>query len=352
VSWRILLPDLVTAWAGGTLDPVPTSFRRWAQRLAAEASDPARTAELPLWEDVLATPDPVLGARPLDPAADTFGTARHLTLGLPADVTGPLLTEVPAAFHGRVNDVLLTGLALAVAEWRRERGTCDETAVLIDLEGHGREEVVPGVDLSRTAGWFTSLYPVRLDAGWVEPADVREGGQAVGTALKRVKEQLREIPDNGIGYGLLRHLNPATGERLRGAHPQLAFNYLGRTAAPEATDWAPAGPAESDALGTGQDAALGLVHAIEVNAHTRDLPGGPELSATWTWAGDLFDAAAVEDLAGRWYAALRGLVAHVVDGTAGGPVGGFTPSDLSLVDVSQDEIDELAAELDGEWELD
>ncbi|MGW2314971.1 condensation domain-containing protein, partial [Actinomadura luteofluorescens] len=349
VSWRILLPDLVTAWAGGALDPVPTSFRRWAQRLAAEASDPARTAELPLWEDVLATPDPVLGARPLDPAADTFGTARHLTLGLPADVTGPLLTEVPAAFHGRVNDVLLTGLALAVAEWRRERGTSEETAVLIDLEGHGREEIVPGVDLSRTAGWFTSIHPVRLDAGLVEPADVREGGQAVGTALKRVKEQLREIPDNGIGYGLLRHLNPATGERLR-AHPQIAFNYLGRSAAPEATDWGPADQAESDALGTGQDAALGLVHAVEVNAHTRDLPGGPELSATWTWAGGLFDAAAIEDLAGRWFAALRGLVAHVAGGAAEGPVGGFTPSDLSLVDVSQDEIDELAAELDGEWE--
>ncbi|NKZ06030.1 non-ribosomal peptide synthetase [Actinomadura latina] len=351
VSWRILLPDLVTAWAGGELDPVPTSFRRWAQRLTAEASDPARTAELPLWEDVLATPDPVLGARPLDPAADTFGTARHLTLDLPADVTEPLLTEVPAAFHGRVNDVLLTGLALAVAEWRRERGTSDETAVLIDLEGHGREEIVPGVDLSRTAGWFTSIYPVRLDAGWVEPADVREGGQAAGTALKRVKEQLREIPDNGIGYGLLRYLNPAAGAGLT-ARPQIAFNYLGRSTAPEATDWGPADQADSDALGAGQDGALGLVHAIEVNAHTRDLPGGPELSATWTWAGGLFGDAAVEDLAGRWYAALRGLVAHVVDGPADGPVGGFTPSDLSLVDVSQDEIDELAAELDGEWELD
>ncbi|MCQ0010489.1 non-ribosomal peptide synthetase [Actinomadura madurae] len=295
VSWRILLPDLVTAWAGGDLDPVPTSFRRWAQRLAAEASDPARTAELPLWDDVLATPDPVLGTRPLDPAADTFGTARHLTLDLPADVTGPLLTDVPAAFHGRVNDVLLTGLALAVAEWRRDRGVTDETAVLVDLEGHGREEIVPGVDLSRTAGWFTSIHPVRLDAGWVDPADVRDGGQAVGTALKRVKEQLREIPDNGIGHGLLRYLDPA----VRGGRPpQIAFNYLGRSAAPEATDWGPADQDDSAALGPGQDAALGLVHAIEVNAHTRDLPDGPELSATWTWAGRLFDDTAVEDLAG------------------------------------------------------
>ncbi|MDL4819441.1 non-ribosomal peptide synthetase [Actinomadura opuntiae] len=353
VSWRILLPDLVTAWAGGTLDPVPTSFRRWAQRLVAEASDPSRTAELPLWEDVLATPDPVLGARPLDPKADTFATARHLTLDLPADVTGPLLTDVPAAFHGRANDVLLTGLALAVAEWRRDRGVSDDTAVLIDLEGHGREEIVPGVDLSRTAGWFTAIYPVRLDAGRLEPGDVREGGQAVGTALKRVKEQLREIPDNGIGYGLLRHLNPAAARRLGGRpHPQIAFNYLGRSAVPEATDWGPAGQADAGALGGGQDGALGLVHAIEVNAHTRDLPGGPELSATWTYAGGLFGEDAVRDLAGRWFAALRGLVAHVLDAPADGPVGGFTPSDLSLVDVSQDEIDELAAELDGEWELD
>ncbi|MDL4774582.1 non-ribosomal peptide synthetase [Actinomadura xylanilytica] len=348
VSWRILLPDLVTAWAGEGLQPVATSFRRWAQRLAAEASDPARTAEAALWAEILAGPDPVLGPRPLDPRADTFGTARHLTVELPADVTGPLLTDVPAAFHGRVNDVLLTGLALAVAEWRGE----DRTAVLVDLEGHGREEIVPGVDLSRTAGWFTVIHPVRLDAGGARWNEVRDGGQAVGTALKRVKEQLREIPDNGIGYGLLRYLNPATAARLAGApRPQLAFNYLGRTAAPEGTDWGPAAQADADALGGGQDDALALVHAIEVDAHTRDLPGGPVLTATWTWAGGLFGEPEIAALADRWTTALRGLVAHVVAGATDGPVGGFTPSDLSLVDVGQDEIDELAAELDGEWEL-
>ncbi|KAB2339844.1 condensation domain-containing protein, partial [Actinomadura rudentiformis] len=346
VSWRILLPDLVTAWAGGELLPVPTSFRRWAQRLVAEASEPSRAAELPLWADIQSTPDPLLGARALDPAIDTFGTARHLTVDLPADVTGPLLTDVPAAFHGRANDVLLTGLALAVAEWRRG----DDPAVLIDLEGHGREEIVPGVDLSRTTGWFTSIFPVRLDAGPIDWAEVRDGGQAVGTALKRVKEQLREIPDNGIGYGLLRHLNPATREHLAGRTPQIAFNYLGRSAVPEAADWSPAAQADSDALGSGQNDGLALVHAIEVNAHTRDLPGGPALTATWTWAGALFSAEDIEALADKWFEALRGLVAHVIDGGDDGPVGGFTPSDLSLVEVSQDEIDELAAELDDEWD--
>ncbi|MFC6882172.1 amino acid adenylation domain-containing protein [Actinomadura yumaensis] len=348
VSWRILLPDLVTAWAGGELEPVGTSFRRWAQRLVAEASDPARAAEAALWHDVLAAPDPRLGSRPLDPESDTFGTARHLTVELPADVTGPLLTDVPAAFHGRANDVLLTALAIAVADWRGG----DETGVLVDLEGHGREEIVAGVDLARTAGWFTSIFPVRLDAGGVDRDEVRDGGQAVGTALKRVKEQLREIPDNGIGYGLLRYLNPATAAGLADRpRPQVAFNYLGRSGAPEATDWAPAGRADDEALGGGQDGGLALVHAIEVNAHTRDLPDGPVLTATWTWAGGLFGDGEVAGLAGLWTDALRGLVAHVADGGADGPVGGFTPSDLSLVDVGQDEIDELAAELDGEWEL-
>ncbi|MFC5748039.1 condensation domain-containing protein, partial [Actinomadura rugatobispora] len=350
VSWRILLPDLVTAWAGGELQPVPTSFRRWAQRLQAEASDPERLAELPLWREILATPDPPLAHRPLGAEhGDTFGTARHLTVALPAEITGPLLTDVPAAFHGRVNDVLLTGLAIAVAGWR---GGGDGTAVLVDLEGHGREEVVPGVDLFRTAGWFTSLFPVRLDAGPIDRAEVRDGGQAVGTALKRVKEQLREIPDNGIGFGLLR---PRLAESDGGTRtPQIAFNYLGRSAVPEGTDWGPADAAESAALGGGQDDALALVHAIEVNAHTRDLPGtGPELTATWTWAGGLFDEARVQDLADRWCEALRGLVAHVVDGREdGGPVGGFTPSDLELVSIDQDEIDELAAELDDFEELD
>ncbi|MCW2942347.1 MAG: amino acid adenylation domain protein [Actinomycetia bacterium] len=353
VSWRILLPDLVTAWASIAtgqpvrLDGAGTSFRRWAQRLVAEASEPARTSEAAFWSEILRTPDPVLGSRPLDRAIDTFGTERLVRLTLPPDVTEPLLSTVPAAFHGRVNDVLLTGLALAVAEWRRRQGRTDESAVLVDLEGHGREEIVPGVDLSRTAGWFTSIFPVRLDAGQVDWAEAASGGQAVGTAIKRVKEQLREVPDNGIGFGLLRYLNPQTRSRLEGfGTPQLAFNYLGRMTAPEATDWAPAAPEESQALGGGHDDALGLAHAVEVNAYTRDTPAGSTLEATWSWASGLFAGGAVEELGQLWFEALKALVVHTEQD--GG--GGFTPSDMSLIEISQDELDDLAAELDG-WEL-
>ncbi|MDL4819442.1 non-ribosomal peptide synthetase [Actinomadura opuntiae] len=336
VTWRILLPDLVTAWAGGALDPVPTSFRRWAQRLTATAAD--REDELEDWLDIVDGPPQRLAPRALDPRVDIAARARSLTVDLPADVTGPLLTDVPAAYHGRANDVLLTGLALAVAQWRRHHGAGRGTDVLIDLEGHGREDVVPGVDLSRTAGWFTSIHPVRLDAGTVDWAEVRDGGASVGTAIKKVKEQLRAIPDGGIGYGLLRYGGGEAAEEL--AEPPaapIAFNYLGRVAPGDGDgDWTLA-PEETPA---GEDPRMPVAHVLEINAVTRDAAGGPVLSATWTWPGGLLEEAAVRELADAWFTALRGLVAHVAAAGDDGAAGGFTPSDL-LVDLDQSEIDKL-----------
>ncbi|MGV9857014.1 condensation domain-containing protein, partial [Streptomyces sp. NPDC003442] len=150
VSWRILLPDLAAAWAHvrdgrrPELPPVGTSVRRWAHALTDQARHPDRVAELPLWRGMVAGPEPALGSRRLDPAVDLAATVEHLWIQVPRDVTEPLLTTVPAAFHGGVNDGLLTGLALALARWRRDRGV-DEPSALIRLEGHGREEsVVPG----------------------------------------------------------------------------------------------------------------------------------------------------------------------------------------------------------------
>ncbi|WP_229911594.1 condensation domain-containing protein, partial [Streptomyces aurantiogriseus] len=128
VSWRILLPDLAAAWRqirdgqAPALPPVGTSARRWAHALEAEASDPDRIGELDTWLRTVEAPDPVLGSRPLDPAVDVMATVDTVTLELPAPVTQALLTEVPAAFRGGVNDGLLAALALAVAKWRRARG--------------------------------------------------------------------------------------------------------------------------------------------------------------------------------------------------------------------------------------
>ncbi|MFE7214677.1 amino acid adenylation domain-containing protein [Streptomyces sp. NPDC057611] len=344
VSWRILLPDLAaaceTVMAGGTprLAPVGTSLRRWAEQLATLAQHPARLDELPLWTAMLDAPDPLVGSRALDPARDTVATVRHVGLTLPPERTEPLLTRVPAAFHGGVNDVLLTGLALAVADWRRRRNEDAAAPLLVDLEGHGREGVVDGADLSRTAGWFTDLHPVRLDAGVTDWAELWAGGPQVGAALKRVKEQLRALPDNGMGYGLLRHLNPQTGPALaRLRTPQIGFNYLGRfpaaSAADQAADWTPA--PEADGLGGGVDPAMPIPHALEINALTQDHPDGPRLTATLSWPGDLLDEDDARDLADTWSRALDVLAAH----GEGAEAGGHTPSDLPLVSLSQQEID-------------
>ncbi|XVQ08590.1 amino acid adenylation domain-containing protein [Spirillospora sp. CA-255316] len=349
VSWRILLPDLVVAWAGGELQPVPTSFRRWAQRLQAAASDPARAGdELETWLDIVDGPPQRVAARALDPRVDIAARAESLTLVLPAEVTGRLLTDVPAAFRARADDVLLTGLALAVAHWRRQhRGGGRRTGgaggggggVLVEVEGHGRTDIVPGLDLSRTVGWFTSIHPVRLDPGTADWAEVRRGGPAAGAALKRVKEQLRAVPD-GVGYGLLRHLGgPAAAELADLPPAEIAFNYLGRVAPGEdGGDWTLA-PEEPPA---GEDPRMPMAHALEINAVTRDHPDGrAELSATWTWPDGVLSRDEVRDLAEGWFTALRGLAEHAGSGGDGGEGGGgFTPSDL-LVDLGQAEIDKL-----------
>ena len=206
------------------------------------------------------------------------------------------------------------------------------------------------VDLTRTVGWFTSLYPVRLDPGLLDLEEALSGGPALGRALKTIKEQLRAVPGKGLGYGLLRYLNEETAMELAGAAaPQLGFNYLGRFAAgADGADWAPANFNESadqdsqdDATRRGGgDPALPLAHLIEINALTLDEANGPRLTANWMWAGALLDEAAVRDLAETWFRALTALTQHAAQAGAGG----WTPSDLALVDLTQGEIERLEGE--------
>ncbi|OPF84592.1 non-ribosomal peptide synthetase [Streptomyces antioxidans] len=346
VSWRVLLPDLQAALEalgnGKTpeLESVGTSFRRWTQLLAENATAPERVAELDLWRTIAATEDPLLAGRRTDPARDVVGVARQVTLTLPAEVTEPLLNQVPAAYHAQINDVLLTGLALAVARWRRERGRGEGGALLVGLEGHGREEIAEGIDLSRTVGWFTSLFPVALDPGAQPAEELWRGGEALGGALKAVKEQLRAIPDKGIGYGLLRHLNPETGPELAGfTEPQVGFNYLGRMGEADAADAEAADTVRVRDLTGAGDAAMPLAYTLEVNAATLAYPDGQRLVASWTYSGDMLTDEEVTGAARLWFEALRALAAHVTTPGAGG----LTPSDLPLVEIGQDEIDRLEA---------
>jgi amino acid adenylation domain-containing protein/non-ribosomal peptide synthase protein (TIGR01720 family) len=356
VSWRILVPDLTAAWhavaAGKTpaLEPAGISFRRWALLLAARASDPEVTAELPAWAGVVDGGDPPLAGRGLDPAVDTMGSVRSVSVQVPADVTAALLGPVPAVFHGGVNDVLLAGLAVAVAAWRARHGQ-PPASVLVDVEGHGREPGDAGADadLSRTVGWFTSIYPVRLDPGAVGLTEVTAGGEAAGLVVRQVKEQVRVVPGDGLGFGLLRYLNPDTGPVLAGLPvPQIGFNYLGRFSGAGGPTAAGGDPGDArrawlmaGSLGGDADAGMPAGHVLEAVAVTRDLPGGPVMTVRLSWPGALLGEDEVRQFARDWVAALAGIAAHAARPGAGG----HTPSDFPLVTLKQDQIAELEAEL-------
>ncbi|MEU1981377.1 amino acid adenylation domain-containing protein [Nocardia sp. NPDC019395] len=340
VSWRILLADLAQAWQQISAGDDPrigsggTSVRRWVHGLAEQAPD-RRATELDRWKNVLAHPDPLLGSRRLDPDRDTAATAERVRLRIPADITEAVLTTIPARFHGSANDPLLAALALALGEWRRRRGVPAD-GELISLEGHGREEhAVPGADLSATVGWFTTRFPVRLELPGVDAEDAFAGGPAAGLAVKQVKEQLRAVPGNGIGYGMLRCLDPVGGAELGGApEPQISFNYLGRVGVRDLSGaWTPT--TEFTSLTATSDPRMTLPAVIDVNAIAEPGPDGLELDATWEFAAQIVSVDDIEELAGLWVRALRGLAGHARTETAGG----FTPSDFPLVPVSQEDID-------------
>ncbi|MFE1288250.1 amino acid adenylation domain-containing protein [Streptomyces sp. NPDC058751] len=342
VSWRILMADLAEAWqqvrtgAAPELPPVGTSARRWAAALAETALTPEREAELPYWRDLLESPNPPLGARAFDPARDVWSTVETVRVQLPADVTDAVLTQLPAAFRSTGTDVLLAALALAVERWRTTNGP-----TLVRLEGHGREEdAVPGADLSRTIGWFTTMYPARVDVRTVDWDGVLAGGPAAAKAIKLVKEQLREIPGKGLGYGLLRHLNPETAEQLAGlTEPQIGFNYLGRISDTDVPEhlrdqgWGPA--AWSGELIAEPDPDLPALSALEVNSVATDTADGPRLQAAFMFPTGVLSRERTTELAGLWVQALHGMAAHAASGRAGG----LTPSDAPLVTVAQSDIE-------------
>ncbi|NRH35811.1 amino acid adenylation domain-containing protein, partial [Rhodococcus sp. MS13] len=338
VSWRILVTDLATVTAqlrAGVTPELPqigTSFRRWAHGLVEHVGD--RGVERDMWKTILDGDDPLIGSRPLDPTIDVDGTVDTVTVDIPPPVTTNLLTTVPAAFHAGVNDGLLTAVALASIEWRRRRGM-DTAAALITLEGHGREEgAVPGADLARTVGWFTTLYPVRVDLGGLDVDDALAGGADAGRALKAVKEYVRAIPDHGIGFGMLRYLSGGSEPLGRFRSPQISFNYLGRISSSDGTqDWLPV--EGNRKLGGTQNRSMPVASVIDINAAVEDHVDGPCLTASFTFPLGVLDRSDIAEFAELWRRALDGLTAHASRPDAGG----LTPSDIPLVSVAQQQIE-------------
>ncbi|MFD4643444.1 amino acid adenylation domain-containing protein [Lentzea sp. NPDC058436] len=322
VSWRILFDDLALAWqqvfSGAPIElrPVGTSFRRWTQLLEQASFDGDRS----YYQRALPGVDQVLGRRELN-GADVVAGEQLRTVTVGSRATAALLGDVPALFHAKVNDVLLTGLAVALARWRRDNGQ-DQTFAHIELEGHGREgRFVPlDPDLSRTVGWFTTLFPVTVD-----PVDIDD----LPAALKRVKEDLARVPSNGVSYGALKYLGQETFESSR---PQVLFNYLGRFAGGTTGDWQLAENAGQ--LGEKRDPAMRLPRALEFNASAEPGSDGElELVTVISWPSGVFTDDDTAKIGEYFVAALEGLAQLTT--------GGHSPSDFGLLPLTQADVDSL-----------
>ncbi|MEW5929719.1 MAG: amino acid adenylation domain-containing protein, partial [Gemmatimonadota bacterium] len=323
VSWRVLLDDLAVAYGqaerGEAVDlgPAGTSYLAWARRLAEHARAGGFEPELAYWAAEERRGIPPL---PLDfpGGANTLATARSVAVSLSAGETRALLQEVPAAYRTQVGDVLLCALATALAGWTGEERS------LVQLEGHGREEVFPDVDLARTVGWFTTLYPVLLDL---------RGAHGPGERLKAVKEQLRAVPGRGLGYGALRYLGSAPAREALSGLPaaRVHFEYHGQldgsVSGESLFGLAPESP------GPATSPAAEREHVLAVSGGVVD----GALALQWSYSGALHRRETVEALAGRFLAALRELVAHC----AAPGAGGYTPSDFALSGLGAGELEEL-----------
>ncbi|HEX8933105.1 MAG TPA: condensation domain-containing protein, partial [Pseudonocardiaceae bacterium] len=332
VSWRILLHDLNTAYQQArsgcevTLEPTGTAALTWAHELADHTRSGALDGDLDYWMQVSRDAQVDL---PVDRAGvHTAGSTRQVTVRLGAAQTGALLYQVPGVYRTQINDVLLSALGRVLSGWTgRER-------VLITLEGHGREEILDGIDLSRTVGWFTSQFPVALtmSPGLEDPEDA--DWRAV---LTSVKEQLRALPHRGLSYGALRELSaqdsPAVA--LRGdPQPQISFNYHGQ--------WDPTAAADGlfqpqgETLGTDLAPDQPTPHLVEV---TGVVEAG-ELALTWLYSDQIHDEATIRRLAEDMIGALRGIVEHCAEPGAGGR----TPSDFPLAHLDQAGVDRLVGD--------
>jgi non-ribosomal peptide synthase protein (TIGR01720 family) len=322
VSWRILLEDLQTAYVQQRegrpicLPAKTMSFKQWAERVQAFALSDQLRHQIDYWDNPGRRTCPPL---PVDhPDGDrTERMSEAVAWSLTEAETEALLRHVPAAYQTQINDLLMTALAQTFTAW-----TGNER-LLIDLEGHGREDLFPDLDVSRTVGWFTSIFPVALT--------LPHGSS--GDALKSIKEQLRKIPSGGIGYGALRYLLSSAGaDRLRNLPPaQVCFNYLGQldqgagerrlfTLAPEPTG--------------GEHAPTNVMpYELAISAEIAE----GRLGMTWTYSHARYRRATIEQLGESYRRHLRELITHCLSIDAGG----YTPSDFPDVYIEQDALDAI-----------
>ena len=316
VSWRSLMEDFWQAYerlARGeevALAAKTSSLRQWAARLSDHAQSASAHDELPYWTAANGGD----GRVPLDLAGgdNVAANAATVTVELGEDDTRALVQQTPKAYQTQINDALLTALAQVLATWT------GRSTVTFHLEGHGREPLFDDVDVTRTVGWFTTIFPVRLELTSSDP----------GEALKAVKEQLRRIPNRGLTYGVLRYLasdSQATASLTAQPDPDVSFNYLGQFAS------AP----ELEFSGQERSVRARRPHLLAINAAVV----GGRLRMYWEFSEIHHRRATIERLAAEFTAHLGDLIAHCCSPRDSA----FTPSDFAQAGISQKDLDKLVA---------
>ncbi|MEO1298542.1 MAG: condensation domain-containing protein, partial [Cyanobacteria bacterium J06636_16] len=326
LSWRILLEDLWVAYEqleqnhSAQLPPKTTSFKQWAEHLQAYASTEALETERGYWQRLVEFSSVSL---PRDFASqdNRMAIAATVTVSLSEVDTQRLLQEVPSVYQSQINDLLLTALVLALEPWTGAR------RLRLELEGHGREDLpseLATVNLSRTIGWFTTLFPVALDL---------TEALTLGAALKQVKETLRAFPNRGLGYGVLRHL---ASELLPLVESEVRFNYLGQVdqVLAATTGFAPA----SESSGAARSPHDQRTTLLEIDG----LVSGGQLRLNWTYSTAIHDRATITYLANSFLDSLRQLIDYCLTTEEDA---GYTPSDFPHMSLSQGELDDLLADL-------
>ncbi|GGY14801.1 non-ribosomal peptide synthetase [Paludibacterium paludis] len=317
VSWRILLEDLIRAYdaiAAGREPALPArtaSFQRWASYLAG--LDAQREASF--WLACLARPVARLPRGTGHPdARNDVASAQKIRMAFDPDFTEAFLVRAPQAYRANPADLALAALALALREWM------PEGALRVDLEGHGRDGFDEAPDVSRTVGWFTTLYPLLLQIGTDGDAD---------EAIRAVKEGVRSLPSRGAGFGWLAESDSAPNGICWG---EVCFNYLGRFDA----DFhrSPLAGVSTPVSVQRQDPRNLRAYLLEVDAYVY----GDALEVVWTYGGNVLAADRIHALTERFAHHLRAVVAHCLTL----PAPRLTPSDFPMAGLAQDALDRLA----------
>jgi non-ribosomal peptide synthase protein (TIGR01720 family) len=326
ISWHIILEDLDAAYRSirsgmnVALPAKTTSFKGWSEAVVAYAQSGNIRKDGAYWLSQRFEDTPALPVDENGPS--TEGSIDLVTHTLSKTETHDLLHQTAAAYGTRFEEVLLTALVQTLAPWTGRR------SILIDIEGHGREDIGKGLDVSRTVGWFTSLYPVVLSLA----DDARPG-----EALKSIKEQLRRVPHRGLSYGLTTYIGTdaeITATLTARRQPRLLFNYGGRGEEETSTSdlFRPAGN-----LFSSRASQNGRAHPLEIDA----LVAGGRLHLTWAYSGHVYRRSTIERLASSFLEALNTIVQHCASPDAGG----YTPSDFPDAALSQEELDRFLERL-------